>query len=896
MALIVPSTAESQLATGLNERVAQQGGLLLRQVTDRQLAAHHLLQWCGLELQTNGLEDLTVDDFFALGYAYWQIQLMTRQLRYSSHLDEVHFSSLAVAAADAFCRCDATATRSALQQAFDLLIQERSRYFPVEAIFLDLVLTAETTLGNSLNLELMHSHPVNLMLTGKLLTQLRVSNSAAFESLRDKVSAESVELAGGFWDELPWSCMSIESMLNQFRQGEAAYRSLLDKVPRVFGRRTFGPTAIAPQILAGLEYQLALHVSFDSGRLPTSVSSPVDWEAPDGTSIFALMSKPLDAEQPDAFLKLGISIGEALDSAHSSATLLTHWPHRTCEWFGDLLRMRKFGSVLGEFVSLADFRNRASFSGHRVSFEQDEYRSEYLKQWQIQRRADPLSRWVDYWRAIQSARQVSALQLMAFILGGKVAVATQAATSDRLLETEVDVDVDSRTARPNEIESHVNGTFESELNRLEQVLSSAIQDQNAPETGTRLVIVNPLSQARRVYCEIPPGFGFVAESKTIFASDTSPERLGHVLVDVPPVGFAVVGPSKTAPHGRRRQNVSVVHGRQLQNEFFELLVDDRTGGIRSLSLFQRRGNLLSQHLNLRLAVPRKVQPGEPDSLYAQAVADQINTVLDSSVVGSIQSRGRLMVGDEVAARFVQTVTVWRGKRIAAIDVELEPVRELAIDPWRQYYCTRFAWPNEGAKLSAAINETRQTVSQSHFESCNYVEVDDGQSRVTVFPCGLPFHRKYEFRKLDTLLIVSGETRRRFRLGVGLNVDYPLRAAADFENLPMVFRAERPLRLTQESAWLLRIDCKNLLVTAWEPLNDHDEFRTGIRLRLKETEGRGGQARIHCVYSLSSASRVNLAGNEVSQLKVDGGAILVGFVGHEYLQVHLYWQAPQHETL
>ena len=72
-------------------------------------------------------------DFLALGYGYLAVELLTRQMRYMSNIDEVHLQNEAVAAARACLAGDAEETRRHLQNSFEVLIEARERFYPVDA-------------------------------------------------------------------------------------------------------------------------------------------------------------------------------------------------------------------------------------------------------------------------------------------------------------------------------------------------------------------------------------------------------------------------------------------------------------------------------------------------------------------------------------------------------------------------------------------------------------------------------------------------------------------------------------------------------------------------------------------------------------------------------------------
>ncbi len=51
-------------------------------------------------------------------------------------------------------------------------------------------------------------------------------------------------------------------------------------------------------------------------------------------------------------------------------------------------------------------------------------------------------------------------------------------------------------------------------------------------------------------------------------------------------------------------------------------------------------------------------------------------------------------------------------------------------------------------------------------------------RTSLLTGGLPYHRRSSMRVIDSLLIVRGESSRRFSLGIGIDVANPAAAAAD----------------------------------------------------------------------------------------------------------------------
>ena len=132
--LLCPITSDTELQTGFAQRAKEEGGKLIRRKTGRT----EILDLIFEDSDQINISDELVADFLALGYCFLQIQLLTRQLRYSSNLDEVYFSSLVVAGAKAAVANEDQLATEKLQAAFDLLMEERDNYYPVNALLIDL--------------------------------------------------------------------------------------------------------------------------------------------------------------------------------------------------------------------------------------------------------------------------------------------------------------------------------------------------------------------------------------------------------------------------------------------------------------------------------------------------------------------------------------------------------------------------------------------------------------------------------------------------------------------------------------------------------------------------------------------------------------------------------------
>ena len=166
-------------------------------------------------------------DFLALGYCYLQVELLTRQMRYASNLDEGRFRRHVVDGAKAATSGDATEAHRCLTVCFNLLGEERDHYYSVDAYLIDLTLVAETTVGPALRRELQCGVPLNLMLSGETLAHLEMHAPETLAALHKALNASTVGLIGGEYREEPMPLKSLEAELTNLRRGLSEFERIL---------------------------------------------------------------------------------------------------------------------------------------------------------------------------------------------------------------------------------------------------------------------------------------------------------------------------------------------------------------------------------------------------------------------------------------------------------------------------------------------------------------------------------------------------------------------------------------------------------------------------------------------------------------------------------------------
>ena len=321
-------------------------------------------------------------------------------------------------------------------------------------------------------------------------------------------------------------------------------------------------------------------------------------------------------------------------------------------------------------------------------------------------------------------------------------------------------------------------------------------------------------------------------------------------------------------------------GAVLRNEFFELAIDPHTGAVRSVFDYRSRAPRLSQQVAMRL-------PGAGDDTEAYSImaADEIRVLSPGPTTGVVFVRGRLVDrAGEVLAGFEQTTRVTWGSRVIELDIQIDPHGPLDADPWSSYYAARFAWGEDAPTLYRSLNQATLATEAKQIESPHFVEIRPGApgaGRTTILTAGLPYHRRSGLRKLDSLLIVRGETARRFRLGIGIDVTSPMAAALDFAApTPTIPLAARP---KTDSAWLFHLDSRSVIATHWEAIMANGAV-AGFRVRLLETEGRQVDLALRSFRAIKSAQKLGGGDRPPIDLAVEGDRVTVPLRPYEWAEV------------
>jgi alpha-mannosidase len=349
----------------------------------------------------------------------------------------------------------------------------------------------------------------------------------------------------------------------------------------------------------------------------------------------------------------------------------------------------------------------------------------------------------------------------------------------------------------------------------------------------------------------------------------------------------------------------------LRNEFFEVHLNDLTGGIAQIKEYGRSPNRLSQQLNYRFSRERTVQVGEGErreevkTHYAEMRQLSSEVTSTGPALGEIVTTGEIVDQKEGArlAGFRQTMRVWRGRPVVEIDVELDTEKLPDGEPWHNYFTSRFAWHDETASLTRSTMMGACEAAEERIESLHYLEIATPEQRTTIVAPGLPFHRKTGPRMIDTILVVARETERTFRFVVAIDQDYPMQAALDALHPAVVVATTSGPPQSGTAGWFFHLATRQVQVLQMLPLSDWTVVpaaegeaappapvavpdQCGCGLRLVETEGRPVRARLRCFRSPRRARQRDLIGNTVCELAVDDDAVLVDLTSFEIADIEI----------
>ncbi|MCI0491907.1 MAG: hypothetical protein L0Z07_03105, partial [Planctomycetes bacterium] len=171
--VIVPAISDERLPRDWREQFQAtypRNPPLVEPLAERCQMVAAVLEAAALDLRPPDVD--VVGDFLALGYAYLQIELLTRAMRHAKLLDTGQFATVVVEAARAAIDGNEEGVHDGLTRAFDLLGDTRNHYYPVDFFLVDVTLLSPDTLGEPLRANLAGGMPTSLLAPADLIEQM----------------------------------------------------------------------------------------------------------------------------------------------------------------------------------------------------------------------------------------------------------------------------------------------------------------------------------------------------------------------------------------------------------------------------------------------------------------------------------------------------------------------------------------------------------------------------------------------------------------------------------------------------------------------------------------------------------------------------------------------------
>lgn len=857
---------------------------------------------CG-SLRGDVAEDL-VADFLSLGTCWLLVELLTRRMRQFGNIDETRFFQRARSAAKAAVAADGETAETHLRACFEMLLEARERFYPVECYLLDLCLAVPDVDHERLVPEVQQNVPWSLLVSTDDLEAICLKTPDLGPALREACQAGRVSMVGGEDRETSSPLLPLESVIYHLQRGRSELLRQTGKPPIVWGRRRFGLTALLPQLLTKFGYQAALHVVLDDGIYPDTEYTKLRWRGVDGTLIDALSRIPLAADGAASYLRFPVRMSESMDHDQVAGLILARWPTTVGPWFNDLRRSQKYAPCLGRFVTLDRFFEQTELPGQLSTYKPGEYFSPMLIQHVARREDRPIGRYVEHAARRRRFDTAAWSRATANVLMGKPVDANRWRSLEEQLEAA------APTSSNDSIEA-----LSTELSQLEELAASELSRiimQGAGE-GRGLLVLNPLSSTRRIVVPLPADASPPAISgavKAVEFDSTHPER-SACIVEVPGGGYAWI-PCRGSAALPAVPKLRLAEDGFLRNDLFEVAINVRTGGIGHVRYHNQRVKRLSQQLSFRFPRERTI-PGGPESgaptksQYAEMQCHGHEVVCSGTACGEIATWGDIVdqTNGEKLASFRQSVRVWRALPTIEVDIELSDVKLPDGDPWNNYFASRFAWNDSTSAVTRAIYHSAQSFAGERFETSDYIEIASEDQRLTIIPHGLPFHRRAGDRMVDSLLLVSGETQRRFRFTIAVDAPYPLEAAWNATTPAAVIPVDRGPPRAGATGWFFHVDARHVQIT--RILDVHNDPRVvsaleqsehttvpsdpGFALRLIETEGRSKPVRLRCFRQPTFARKRDFRGETIAELIIDGDAVLVDVIAYEIVDIELRFGTP-----
>ena len=283
-----------------------------------------------------------------------------------------------------------------------------------------------------------------------------------------------------------------------------------------------------------------------------------------------------------------------MDMDHVATLCLAHWPGQVLPWYADIRRAARYTNALGKFVTLEQYFRDTDLPGMNERFEGDQYKAPYLKQAMIKSVPNPISRSIRYWRLHNQIELLEGSNLMLSLLGAEANGEVQSVRtkltnlSDFLTSDDTECRLDSLEKKVVDLES-----------RMAKAAVRSDPRAGAETQGT--LVLNPYGATRRLNIDRAELPQIPLLEKPVYAAATAGD-VKQIVVDTPSLGFCWLSPGSK----REKAGPVIADRNVLKNDFFEVLINEVTGGIQSINSYDApRHNRGSFQLAYRRPVRKK---------------------------------------------------------------------------------------------------------------------------------------------------------------------------------------------------------------------------------------------------------------------------------------------------
>jgi len=899
--ILVPECSEDWMGHDWQEKLSDTLSVVFHGCGDRDEWIRAIDEEFGVAAEI--IPESLLADFFALGTTHLQVMLLSRRMHHFVDPDSYLLETEAFAAAEAAVAGDETKARDHLRRCFECLQDCREQFYPVDCYLLDVCLPSDQSTTADLQSLITESPSLSLVCSGQELQKFCEDDPDFIPSVRSALESDRLSLLTGHQHELRISLGSLSAVYSDLHAAQHWRRHHLKDRSVYWARRRFGMTSSLPSLLSLFNFGGALHVVLDDGLYPDREFGQLSWQAPDGSTIDSVSRIPLAIDGASSFLRFADRFTESMQEDTTAVMLLARLPMLQSPWLTDMQIAAGYAPVLGRFVTMTDFIDQTGNQASATKFDEGEYLSPYLIQSSVLKTEAPITSPAELHQQRAQLETAAFVQALGGILKPKRAVAMSVEATETALSNEESRRIDLTTSDPDtpDQQSERLGRITDSITRQQTEAASQLASMvpTTDSVGQGILLINPLPWKRRCCVPWPSDYQPPAKSGCLTALwRQDQEQL--IDAELPAGGFAWIHetdashPAMTASPAKGKP---LADDLIMRNEYFEVALSETTGGISAVNFHNQRSNRVSQQVAFRYDNPKTVTINEDEMTLPYAAVRMVS----SRVVSAGPFRGTIentcenvdVETQEVMARFRQTVTVERTSPRIHIQIEFDDLASVPDgNPWMTYYACRFAWDNPGASITRSMLGQASGFRMERFEAPDYVEVADSDQRLLIVPHGRPYHRRSGPRMLDSLLLVDGETERRFDFSLDFDQPFPMRTAMEVLQPPLPATTSARIPSGAGSAWILGLSAKNVIIarTRWEPADEQpdvsddsdDSDDTAVPssgrlvLLLQETEGKATACLVRTARPPVSARLRHPDGTGIHELPVLEDGVSVEF--------------------